>query len=73
MLCRSFHLTWFAICVFASWCLIAQVAANVDYTNAYYGADKPAGECVLYPNGEVDPCAAPAASTDAHCLDFPSH
>ena len=28
---------------------------NVAETNSYYGGDKPAGECVLYPNGEVDP------------------
>jgi len=33
----------------------ATVAANVDYSNAYYGADTPAGTRVLYVNGEVDP------------------
>eukprot|EP00050_Salpingoeca_kvevrii_P011084 m.12573 g.12573 ORF g.12573 m.12573 type:complete len:498 (-) comp3244_c0_seq2:128-1621(-) len=32
-----------------------KVARNVNYTNVYYGADKPAGSCVLYVNGEVDP------------------
>eukprot|EP00659_Diplonema_papillatum_P022028 gene22028-33788_t len=31
------------------------VARNVNYTNDYYGGDMPAGSCVLYPNGEVDP------------------
>jgi len=31
------------------------VAANVDYSNAYYGADRPQGSRVLYVNGEVDP------------------
>eukprot|EP01059_Diplonema_ambulator_P031121 TRINITY_DN5628_c0_g1_i2.p1 TRINITY_DN5628_c0_g1~~TRINITY_DN5628_c0_g1_i2.p1 ORF type:complete len:502 (+),score=157.98 TRINITY_DN5628_c0_g1_i2:98-1603(+) len=31
------------------------VQRNVDYTNEYYGGDQPAGDCVLYPNGEVDP------------------
>lgn len=33
----------------------AQLYRNIEYTNSYYGADKPAGSCVLYPNGEVDP------------------
>jgi serine protease 16 len=32
-----------------------QLYRNIDYTNSYYGADQPAGSCVLYPNGEVDP------------------
>ena len=31
------------------------MARNVAYSNIYYGADKPAGSCVLYANGEVDP------------------
>jgi len=31
------------------------VEANIEYTNAFYGADKPAGQRVLYVNGEVDP------------------
>ena len=35
-------------------CCVATVE-NVDETNSYYGGDKPAGSCVLYPNGEVDP------------------
>ena len=31
------------------------VARNVELTNLYYGGDKSAGTCLLYPNGEVDP------------------
>eukprot|EP00754_Rhynchopus_humris_P043844 Rhum_TRINITY_DN3565_c0_g1::Rhum_TRINITY_DN3565_c0_g1_i1::g.11297::m.11297 len=31
------------------------IQRNVDYSNDYYGGNQPAGECVLYPNGEVDP------------------
>jgi len=31
------------------------VAANVDFSNTYYGADQPQGSRVLYVNGEVDP------------------
>jgi len=33
----------------------AMVAANVNASNAYYGGDKPVGNCVYYVNGEVDP------------------
>lgn len=33
----------------------SKVAQNINFTNAVYGADHPAGTCVLYPNGEVDP------------------
>lgn len=32
-----------------------QIAQSIDETNAYYGGSSPAGSCVLYPNGEVDP------------------
>jgi len=31
------------------------VAANIAYSNAYYGSDHPQGTRVLYVNGEVDP------------------
>mmetsp|Transcript_66487 Transcript_66487/g.172487 ORF Transcript_66487/g.172487 Transcript_66487/m.172487 type:complete len:539 (+) Transcript_66487:88-1704(+) len=31
------------------------VAANIAYSNAYYGADHPEGSRVFYVNGEVDP------------------
>ncbi|KAK3284619.1 hypothetical protein CYMTET_7739 [Cymbomonas tetramitiformis] len=34
------------------------VASNVNYTNVYYGALKPVGTRVLWPNGEVDPWSA---------------
>merc|ERR1712086_375945 len=33
----------------------AQVASNIDLTNAVYGGNKPVGTCLTYPNGEVDP------------------
>ncbi len=32
-----------------------QIQNNVDFSNVVYGGREPAGECVLYPNGEVDP------------------
>lgn len=41
----------------------AKVAANIDYTNAYYGGWRPAGSCLLYPNGEVDPWASQSITT----------
>ena len=34
---------------------VDQVSANINFTNAVYGADKPAGDCIVYANGEVDP------------------
>ena len=36
----------------------AQVAANVAYSNEYYGGRSPAATCVLYVSGEVDPWQA---------------
>eukprot|EP00039_Didymoeca_costata_P018921 m.335520 g.335520 ORF g.335520 m.335520 type:complete len:495 (-) comp17619_c0_seq1:59-1543(-) len=33
----------------------SKVAQNINLTNDVYGGDKPAGTCLLYPNGEVDP------------------
>jgi len=40
----------------ASWGIdAATVTRNVNFSNAYYGGWRPAGSCVLYVNGEVDP------------------
>ncbi len=33
----------------------AEVQANIDASNAFYGADHPNATRILYPNGEVDP------------------
>lgn len=33
----------------------SKVATNINQTNEYYGGNSPAGSCLLYPNGEVDP------------------
>lgn len=33
----------------------SSVAANVAFTNAFYGSDAPAGTRILFPNGDVDP------------------
>jgi serine protease 16 len=42
-----------------SWNITAeQVAANVAYTNSYYGGLQPSGSRVMYVNGEVDPWSA---------------
>ena len=32
-----------------------EVAAHVSFSNAYYGGDQPAGNRILFPNGNVDP------------------
>jgi len=33
----------------------AEVSASIDATNAYYGADHPAGSHILFVNGDIDP------------------
>ena len=56
-----------------------KVKDNVAYTNAYYGGRTPAGTCLLYPNGEVDPWAsqsilkAPSAGISTMMVDGASH
>lgn len=55
------------------------VAANVKYTNVYYGGLKPSATRVLWPNGEVDPWAtlsildSPAASQPTLWVEGASH
>jgi hypothetical protein len=34
---------------------IPKISANINATNKFYGGLAPAGSCILYPNGEVDP------------------
>lgn len=35
-----------------------EIQANIDRSNAFYGADHPNATRILYPNGEVDPWKA---------------
>lgn len=58
---------------------VEKVKENVAYTNAYYGGRSPAGSCLLYPNGEVDPWAsqgilkAPSAGIQILSVEGASH
>lgn len=47
------------------------VAANIEYSNAYYGSDAPRGSRVLYVNGEVDPWRANSLTRQIS-LDLPT-